>query len=88
MAEIEFNVLVCIVFAGSVYNLTALLPNTSYDDYLWYAHSPQFIKLRAEFEVGVSVQLILLITPVIVQSAPLCCLVTPNRPFSRMSTEF
>ncbi|RMX40178.1 hypothetical protein pdam_00016631 [Pocillopora damicornis] len=36
-----------------VYNLTVLMTNTSFDDFLWFAHSPQFIELRREFELGV-----------------------------------
>ncbi|PFX30222.1 hypothetical protein AWC38_SpisGene4951 [Stylophora pistillata] len=38
---------------GKVYNLTVLLSNTTFDDYLWFAHSPQFIELRRDFELGV-----------------------------------
>ncbi|RMX40180.1 hypothetical protein pdam_00016633 [Pocillopora damicornis] len=38
---------------GKVYNLTVLLSNNSFDDHLRFAHSPQFIELRREFELGV-----------------------------------
>ena len=51
--------MLCIIFAGKVYNLTVLMTNTSFDDFLWFAHSPQFIELRREFELGVSIKLIL-----------------------------
>ena len=59
VSEGEFYFMLCIIFAGKVYNLTVLMTNTSFDDFLWFAHSPQFIELRREFELGVSIKLIL-----------------------------
>lgn len=44
-----FNVL------GSVYNLTLKLTNATYTDDLANPHSAKFIKLRTDFEVGVSI---------------------------------
>ena len=52
--ESEFDFMMRIIFAGKVYNLTVLLSNNSFDDHLRFAHSPQFIELRREFELGVS----------------------------------
>lgn len=37
----------------TVYNLTLRLTNATYDDNLANPHSPQFIKLRTDFEVGI-----------------------------------
>ena len=52
--ESEFDFMMRIIFAGKVYNLTVLLSKNSFDDHLRFAHSPQFIELRREFELGVS----------------------------------
>ena len=52
--ESEFDFMMRIIFAGKVYNLSVLLSNNSFDDHLRFAHSPQFIELRREFELGVS----------------------------------
>lgn len=37
----------------TVYNLTLKLTNATYDDNLANPHSPQFVKLRMDFEVGI-----------------------------------
>lgn len=44
-----------LLFSGTVYNLTLKLTNVTYTDDLTNPHSPQFVKLRMDFEVGVSI---------------------------------
>lgn len=47
-AAVDPNQLNCTVF-----NVTLKLPNATYDESLANPHSPQFIKLRTDFEVGI-----------------------------------
>ena len=51
-----FGLRISPLFVGTVYNLTLKLTNATYDESLASPHSPQFIKLRTDFEVGVSMQ--------------------------------
>lgn len=54
-AKLTFRAIFFVVLlAGTVFNVTLKLPNTTYDESLANPHSPQFIKLRTDFEVGVS----------------------------------
>ena len=54
-AKLIFYEIFFVVFlVGTVFNVTLKLPNATYDESLANPHSPQFIKLRTDFEVGVS----------------------------------
>lgn len=51
-----FGLKIFLLVVGTVFNLTLKLTNATYDESLASPHSPQFIKLRTDFEVGVSIE--------------------------------
>ena len=51
-----FGLKIFLLVVGTVFNLTLKLTNATYDESLASPHSPQFIKLRTDFEVEVSMK--------------------------------